>query len=273
MNLISNARDALLESKPGGVISVRTRLADSGRVILEVSDSGPGIPEAHRHRVFDPFFTTKPSGIGTGLGLSIVMGLVRQNRGNIRLLSAAGQGATFSIDFPAADGASAKLTPNLLPGPALSSLPSASPGGRVLVVEDEPTVAQLIADMLSDLGYSPDVRHDGRRGLISALNRDYALVICDMKMPSLDGQHFYRALAETGSPLVAKFLFVTGDVLGFATQEFLRTHRLPHIAKPFRLEEFAEKVAAVLDQTSATSHAQPSFVDTDLSRKNFRSHG
>jgi anti-sigma regulatory factor (Ser/Thr protein kinase) len=107
MNLISNARHALLGEKAAGVIRVRTRIADSGHVILEVSDSGPGIPEARRHRIFDPFFTTKPSGLGTGLGLSIVMGLVRQNHGNIQVHSGAGQGATFSIDFPAHAGPAA----------------------------------------------------------------------------------------------------------------------------------------------------------------------
>ena len=141
----------------------------------------------------------------------------------------------------------------------------------MLVVEDEPTVAQLIADMLSDLGYSSDVLHDGRRALISALNREYDLIICDMKLPGLDGQHFYRALAEAGGALSAKFLFVTGDVLGITTQEFLRTHHLPHIAKPFRLEEFVEKIAFVLRQEPAT--APPARLTTDLGLKNLRSHG
>lgn len=269
MNLISNARHALLGEKAGGVISVRTRIADSGRVILEVSDSGPGIPEADRNRIFDPFFTTKPAGIGTGLGLSIVMGLVHQNGGNIRVQSAVAQGATFSIDFPAAEALPALRAPDL--PPALSSPPAVLASGRMLVVEDEPTVAQLIADMLSDLGYSSDVRHDGRRALISALNREYDLIICDMKMPGLDGQHFYRALAEARGALSARFLFVTGDVLGITTQEFLRRHHLPHIAKPFRLEEFAEKIAFVLRQEAAT--APPARPTIGLGLKNLRSYG
>ena len=269
MNLISNARHALRDRKPRAIIRVRTCISDSGRVIVEVSDSGPGIPEAHRHRIFDPFFTTKPAGLGTGLGLSIVMGLVQQNGGNIRLQNAVGQGATFSIDFPAANAAPALPVPDR---PAARVAIPAGSSGRVLVVEDEPTVAQLIADMLSDLGYSSDILHDVRRALVSALNRDYALVVCDMKMPVLDGQHFYRALAEAGSPLASRFLFVTGDVLGTATREFLRKHRLPHIGKPFRLEEFVEKVALVLGQ-SAAAGSPPGPVLPSLSSKNLRSHG
>ena len=270
MNLISNARHALLELKRAGTIFVRTSVSQSSRVLIEVSDTGPGIPEAHRHHIFDPFFTTKPAGIGTGLGLSIVMGLVRQNDGNIRMQSPPGKGATFHIDFPALK-ADVPMFAAQLP-PALSVPPPAAASGRVLVVEDEPTVAQLIADMLADLGFTADVQQDARRALVSALNRDYSLIICDMKMPVLDGQHFFRALAEAGSPLASRFLFVTGDVLGLATQEFLRKHRLLYIAKPFRLEEFSEKLAAVLNQVPAVP-ASPAVLRNDLSPNNLLSHG
>jgi DNA-binding response OmpR family regulator len=115
------------------------------------------------------------------------------------------------------------------------------------------------------------VLHDGRRALVSALNREYDLIICDMKMPGLDGRHFYRALAEAGKPLAAKFIFVTGDVLGVNTQEFLCTHDLPYIAKPFRLEEFAEKITFVLGQVAAA--APTTRLPTGVSFKNLRSHG
>jgi len=124
--------------------------------------------------------------------------------------------------------------------------------------------------VLSDLGYIPEMQHDARRALISALNRDYALVICDMKMPALDGQHFYRALAEAGSPLISRFLFVTGDILAPATQEFRREHKLPHIAKPFRVEEFTAKIAWVAGQPQSSPVPTASPV---LSRQNLINHG
>jgi CheY-like chemotaxis protein len=126
--------------------------------------------------------------------------------------------------------------------------------------------------MLADLGFAADVQQDARRALVSALNRDYSLIICDMKMPVLDGQHFYRALTEAGSPLASRFLFVTGDVLGLATQEFLRKHRLPYIAKPFRLEEFSEKLAVVLNQAAAAS-ASTAVLLNDRGSNNLLSHG
>jgi signal transduction histidine kinase/CheY-like chemotaxis protein len=272
MNLISNSRHALLEQKIAGSISLRTRVNHSARVLVEFSDTGPGISEAHRHHVFEPFFTTKAPGIGTGLGLSIVMGLVRQNNGNIRVQSLSGKGATFLIDFPPV----ATDVPLILPElpAALSTIPRTATG-RVLVVEDEPTVAQLVADMLSDFGFVSDIHQDPRRALVSALNRDYELVICDMKMPGLDGQHFFRALVEAGSPLTGKFLFITGDVLGISTQEFLRKQRLPHIAKPFRLEEFTEKISFVLGQSGASATARLETVGnfSKLSSKNLHGHG
>jgi len=135
LNLIANSRHALLEQQGPGTIFFHTRLSDSGRVLLEVSDSEPGIPEALRHRVFDPFFATKPEGVGTGLGLSIVAGLIRRHGGQIRLQAPRTRGATFLIDFPATANPQPILLPEL--PSALSTPPALARGERVLVVEDE----------------------------------------------------------------------------------------------------------------------------------------
>jgi DNA-binding NtrC family response regulator len=120
-------------------------------------------------------------------------------------------------------------------------------GSRVLVVEDEPTVARLIADVLEDEGFDVDVLLDGREALNRAARESYNLVICDMKMPGLDGQKFYKSLERAGNPLHERFLFVTGDIVAAQTQEFLRRNDLPHVAKPFRVEELTEKVHWVLE--------------------------
>jgi CheY-like chemotaxis protein len=115
---------------------------------------------------------------------------------------------------------------------------------RILVVEDEPTVARLIADVLEDEGFQVEVQLDGREALQHADRESYDLVICDMKMPGLDGQHFYQALAQAGNPLSKRFLFVTGDVVAQHTQQFLEHHQLPHVAKPFRMEELKDVCTA-----------------------------
>ncbi len=121
---------------------------------------------------------------------------------------------------------------------------------RILVVEDEPTVARLIADVLKDEGFFVDVLLDGHEALQQAARATYDLVICDMKMPGLDGQHFYKALVRDGNVLSRRFLFVTGDVVSQHTHQFLKVHALPHVAKPFRVEELKEKVHALLDRSS-----------------------
>ena len=119
---------------------------------------------------------------------------------------------------------------------------------RILVVEDEPTVARLIADVLEDEGFQVHVQLDGREALQQADRESYDLVICDMKMPGLDGQHFYQALAQTGNPLSKRFLFVTGDVVAQHTQQFLEHHQVPHVAKPFRMEELKDCVRGLLSR-------------------------
>jgi signal transduction histidine kinase/CheY-like chemotaxis protein len=267
MNLIGNARQAIEEQGKGGTIRVKTMRISEKRVLLEVSDDGPGIPQAIQARIFDPFFTTKPAGVGTGLGLSIVLGIVREHGGRLHVTSNPGQGTIFSIELPAmtalemplpATGGTVPQSPRLesllVPEPLGSAPANATlgpwAGYRVLVLEDEPTVARLIADVLEDEGLRVDLLLDPHEALDRAASEDYALAICDMKMPELDGEHFYQALAGTKNPLRERFLFVTGDVLAAHTRDFLEGNHLPHVAKPFRVEELTEKIRGVLESTS-----------------------
>jgi len=259
MNLIGNARQAL-ETQGGGTIRLKSERAGTHRLKVVVSDTGPGIPEAVQARIFDPFFTTKAEGMGTGLGLSIVLGIVRDHGGQVYVQSSPAKGAAFSIELPVASwetkarGESVERIPSR---PKESGVPTASGetlyrhdgegrARRVLVVEDEPTVAQLIADVLRDEGFQVEVLPDGRRAPERAASAEFDLVICDVKMPGLDGPHFYRSLVLAGNPLKDRFLFVTGDALAAQTREFLEKNRLPYVAKPFRMEELTEKVERVL---------------------------
>lgn len=267
MNLVGNARQALAQEGKAGTIRLRTARAGEHRVQMQVIDDGPGIPQAILARIFDPFFTTKPAGVGTGLGLSIVLSIVREHGGQVHVANPPGGGATFTVELPVAAEGSLEPVPRAsVPRERrLSAMPltardkNRSPvsqpvadhanhrGARVLVVEDEPTVARLIADVLEDGGMHVDVLFDGREALERAARNTYDLVICDMKMPGIDGQHFFRSLAEARSPLLNRFLFVTGDVLAPQSQEFLARNHVPHVAKPFRVEELTEKVYRLLD--------------------------
>ena len=217
---------------------------------MEVSDDGPGIPPEAVSRIFDPFFTTKAAGVGTGLGLSIVYGIVKEHGGEVSVENQPGRGATLTIELPALRVAPfaftsemAVMTPRAaLAAPLSPSARAAIRAEPILVVEDEPTVAELIADVMREEGYRVDVVLDSREALGRLEKKHYGLVICDLKMPNLDGPGLYRALLSRESPLQQKLLFVTGDTMSPRTLEFLKSSGLPYLAKPFLVDELKEAV-------------------------------
>jgi two-component system NtrC family sensor kinase len=254
LNLVMNGEQALMEEPRRGQIVVRTRCLKreaGNRISLEISDDGPGIPSEIASRIFDPFFTTKAPGVGTGLGLSIVYGIVRQHDGDVTFESTPGRGAKFSVELPVIAVPEGQRTMNS-PSP---SRPSPSTPARILVVEDEPTVAQLIVDILQEEGHRAEAVLDSQEGL-ARLSRDpYDLVICDLRMPAVDGRSFYQALARAASPMQDKILFVTGDTLSPATLDFLEPNRLPYLAKPFLVEELTFAVNHQLEANKSVPKA------------------
>src|SRR3984885_2576455 len=163
LNLLTNAEQALLQERGQGKVTIKTRVADGNRIAIEISDDGPGVPWGIASRIFDPFFTTKPPGVGTGLGLSIVYGIVQQHGGEATFESRPGTGTRFMVEFP--------VTPVPTPAehdamlPQLPTHPGAVPASRILVVEDEPTVAQLIVDVLREEGHQAEAVLDSQEGL------------------------------------------------------------------------------------------------------------
>lgn len=270
LNLLMNAEQALFESRGRGLVKIRTwhsRRGSMGRIFLEISDNGPGIPAEIASRIFDPFFTTKPPGMGTGLGLSIVYGIIRQHDGEISFESESGSGAKFIIELP--------LVP---PPPDFQKLDSANRMGstkrvgpsRILVVEDEPTVARLIVDVLQEEGHFASASFDSREGLDLLSKHSYDLVICDLRMPGVDGRLFFHTLKRAKSPLQRRILFITGDTLSPATLEFIESNRLPYLAKPFSVEELK---GAVQQQLQASHRMTGKIVGKRSSDKPRRSRG
>jgi signal transduction histidine kinase/CheY-like chemotaxis protein len=262
MNLMGNARQAIDQTGAGGTISIRTYVSDRGLAAIEVGDDGPGIPETIRARIFDPFFTTKPPGIGTGLGLAIVLGIVREHGGHVEV-SGSGGGATFTLEFPPISHPktlSSPVAPSREKQPDFAQAEASSlcqtttdladwSGAHILVIEDEPTVARLIADVLEDCGIQVDIVLNGRDAVQQSTAKSYAAVICDIKMPEMDGPQIYQAVVRATGALESKFLFVTGDAAAAPTHDFLKRYRLPYLSKPFRVEELIEKVLGVLVKT------------------------
>lgn len=269
LNLVLNAEQAILQAKDRGHIWIRTRSISAGRIALEVADDGPGVSPEMKLRIFDPFFTTKPAGVGTGLGLSILYGIVHQHGGEVSVENRPGGGAVFTVELPSATHTSVSDTRPYLIGGSTSgdvARKTETPGSRILVVEDEPTIARLIADVLSEEGYFVDTVLDSREGLELALSHPYDLVVCDLRMPHLDGRAFYRQLANSENPLQHRLIFVTGDTLAPRTVDFLRKCGLPYIAKPFLIEELKQAVARSLDKKSGLLPASPSDLEPGAPR-------
>jgi PAS domain S-box-containing protein len=263
LNLIVNAEQAIVtargEELRNGRILIRTRRLVGNRLAMEVSDDGPGISPELVPRIFDPFFTTKAPGLGTGLGLSIVYGIVQEHGGEIRVDSLQGHGATLIVELPALSMPGfnfAGAEPTIPPGTA-AMVPRQAPartvaGEHILVVEDEPTVAELIADVMTEEGYRVDTLLDSRVALGRLEEKSFSLVICDLKMPYVDGPGLYRALVRRENPMQHKVLFVTGDTMGPRTLEFLKSSGLPYLAKPFLVEELKEAVRQALAAVPAS---------------------
>jgi len=250
LNLLMNAEQAMLGANGRGTIVIRT-WHDSGKqmVVMEVNDDGPGVAEDVKGKIFDPFFTTKEVGKGTGLGLTVAYAIVQEHGGRIRLESRTGAGASFFVEFPVSPTGKATPARRLHATPGAGAPPVAPPavaaatpvardefkGARVLVVEDEPALASAVKEAFVDAGFVVDRAGDGEEGLARVAEHHYDLIVCDLKMPRVDGIRFYRAMTAATPALARRVIFVTGDVAGTDAERFLEDSGCRWLSKPFRL--------------------------------------
>lgn len=250
LNLLINAEQAVGEGRGHGRIQVRTRKTSKSRLSIEVWDDGPGIPREVASRIFEPFFTTKPSGVGTGLGLAIVKRIVEQHEGTVRFENLRTGGVKFTMELPLLPISAGESSSAVLP---ISAAARKIPAANILVVEDEPTVAQLVAEVLREDGHEVEAVTDSQEGLQRVSRNRYDLIICDLRMPRLDGPAFYDALVRARSTARHRILFITGDTLGSHTIEFLNSHQLQFLTKPFLVEELKLAVYRVLERAPASA--------------------
>ncbi len=244
LNLIINAEQAMLASHGRGALVIRT-WHDLAReiVVIEINDDGPGIPEDVQPKIFDPFFTTKEVGKGTGLGLTVAYAIVQEHGGRIRLESTPEGGASFFVELPLTG-----VKPSAAPGIAGRARRRGAVGASasILVVEDEAQLASAVVDALEDSGYVVDRAADGKEALGKVRSRAYDLVICDLKMPRLDGRAFFGMLESTAPSLAKRVVFVTGDVAGTEAEQFLKDSGCRWLEKPFRLGDLLKVVTETL---------------------------
>jgi PAS domain S-box-containing protein len=243
VNLVTNAHQALREVSLPRSLTLTTRYDPAGAcVVLEVSDTGPGIPPALQAQIFEPFFTTKPSGVGTGLGLPLCRGIIESHGGSISVESQPGQGTVFRITLPiqaAVHAGRALQRTDAIP-------PTPGDAKTILVVDDEPSIARALAHLLRRDGHTVDTAANGRLALTKLHTQVYDLLLCDLRMPELDGPGLYQALQHEQPHYLSRVIFLTGDTLSPEVRTFLEQIRVPRLSKPFRAAEVRQLIHQVL---------------------------
>jgi signal transduction histidine kinase len=243
LNLLINAAQSIVEGDAEhNQIRVSTRQNGLGEVVIEVGDTGAGIPTEHLTRIFDAFFTTKPADLGTGLGLSICHRIIRSFAGELEVESQVGKGSIFRVVLPSAASAEEPVPE----APPASSV--AARRGRVLVVDDEPMIATAIGRTLA-------LEHDVivASAATSALERiqrgeEFDVILCDLMMPQMTGMDLYDELVRTAPGQADRVVFLSGGAFTAAARAFLEDVPNQRLEKPFDTRQL---LALVNDRTRA----------------------
>ena len=238
VNVVNNAHQAMKEQEKPGILTVRTR-HDGNRISIQIGDNGPGIPLDQQEHVFEPFYTTKSETKGTGLGLSISYGIVKAHGGKMDFKSAIGEGATFTVELPIVAKPTAVATEAAQEND-LGKLDIQ----RALVVDDEESITELITEILTRGGCDVSAVTGGELALQKMQEESYDLIVCDLRMPGMDGRQLYNEVQKAKPELTRRFLFLTGDISD-ESLAFLKGANQPYLMKPFTMEAFTEALEKV----------------------------
>ncbi len=256
LNLMINACDAM-ENR--GTITLRIDYAEIVRpaispdpiphVVVELSDTGPGIPEEIIPHIFEPFFTTKRLGKGSGLGLATAKAIATAHGGNIEAKFVLSGGAIFELTLPLFVG-----TPVLSPSPFPIAYPSAKQSGHAAVIDDDPIVLATSANILHDLGYQVSAYASAEKFLedyTPTAQATIKLAVIDIRMPGMDGVQLCRRLLTRGSPL--KIILVTGHTEKYDMAKLGQLHNVSILMKPFSLTALQNLIIEIETQAALKS--------------------
>jgi CheY-like chemotaxis protein len=228
LNLIVNAAQAIVEgSADKNEIRISTTTEPGGAVVVEISDTGPGMPPEVLDRLFTPFFTTKAAGVGTGLGLSICHRIVTAFGGSIGVKSQTGIGTTFRVSLPASRTQASE------PAPVVALNVVARRRGSILVIDDEPTVAKAVHRILA-----PEHEVVALGSAVQALERivageQFDVILCDLMMPEMTGMDLYLELNRLAAEQASRMIFLSGGAFTVRARAFLDQVPNQRIEKPF----------------------------------------
>jgi CheY-like chemotaxis protein/anti-sigma regulatory factor (Ser/Thr protein kinase) len=230
-NIVLNSVDALPE---GGTIRLATQVRGE-RVIVRIQDDGVGMDEETRKHLFEPFFTTKGEG-GSGLGLSVAYGILTRHGATIEIESQPGHGTTVTVSLPRAREA-----------PREDGHPGAAPDGqqalRVMVVDDDQGVREVLRDMLAALGHAVSSFASGEEALRDFRAGLYDLVLTDLGMPGITGWKLTQMVRDADPVVVVAFVTGWGDEV---RPELLERAGVGHVVtKPFTLEDIVAVTARI----------------------------
>jgi CheY-like chemotaxis protein len=248
-NVILNAEQAMSGYGDRARLMAATRLRNGNVIEITFEDTGPGVRKDMIGKIFDPFFTTKEPGKGTGLGLAVAYGIVNEHGGEIRAESREGEGAVFVIDLPVIEQEQAEGGRR---EERIRGSGAAMDNKRLLIIEDEELVVDLIKGVLEDDDVTIDTARDGEEALSKTVSTEYDLIVCDIKMPVMGGVAFYNKIKIINPALAGKVIFITGDPSN-ETMEFLKTTGNEFITKPFKVEQFRSRVCGFLNPDTARS--------------------
>jgi CheY-like chemotaxis protein len=214
-----------------------------GRVLLRISDDGPGVPKELRARIFQPFFTTYKEEGCLGLGLSLSQSVVDEYGGKIVLETPSGRGACFVVQLPLASSeGQAEVTIESVKKPT-------STGKRILVVDDEVDLLDMLTIVLEQRGYAVDATGTAARAIDLVQKTTYDAVVLDVQLPGeLSGPQFYAHLSQTCPGLARKTMFITADTMNYETRRFLDEVQRPSMEKPFLVSEFLARVTELMQE-------------------------
>ena len=244
VNMVFNAVDAMPD---GGMLTLSTQEA-ADDVVLTVADTGTGMGEDVRSRIFDPFFTTKGKA-GMGLGLSVSYGIIRRHEGRVEVESEVGKGTTFRMTFPVVGETDTQRINDsgpLLPARADGTL-------RILVVDDEDYVRELLADILEREGCEVSLAGEGREALRLFDSEDYDAVFTDVGLPGMSGWEVARAVRERDGRVALAVITGWGDTVTPEEQSEAQADWI--VPKPFTVERIAGLVGEISARKAAAHHA------------------
>lgn len=250
LNLLVNAAQAIPEGRAEeNAIEIST-FAQSGRVVVEIRDTGPGIAPEAIARIFDPFYSTKPVGVGTGLGLTICQRIVTEMGGSIEVVSEPGHGSLFRVTLPCPETHAAAVNAPAVEAPQKPATTLTRSvrlrRGSVLLVDDEPRMGAVVSRSLADnYDVTMEIRAEAAMARLRTGQR-FDVILCDLMMPQMTGIDLYELLRRELPEQSNRVVFLSAGVFTAEAQRFVEESNRPRLDKPFSAAELRRVVDGVV---------------------------